>query len=513
MHDEHNVAHFLERSSQAHPDKVAVIDGSTSWTYQQLLDESRRAGTALCRQGAQHRAVILLMEKSAPTLALMMGSLMAGAFYVPVDPLIPVTRLQKIAQRLQDPLLVTPEGACPEGLEGITVLSTIALLAEEADEALLAAARACCLETDPAYVLFTSGTTGEPKGVAVSHHAIATFIASFTECMGLSAEDRFANQAPFDFDVSTKDIYSSLSLGATLILVDRRLFMQPAALVAHLEEQKPTVLVWAVAALCIVSGYHALDNAELGSVRKVLFSGEVMPRKHMDAWRQHLPQTTFVNLYGPTEITCNCLYHVLDPQRAYEEGIPLGSTFPHCSVMLVADDGTEVTEAGGRGEIVIGGPTLALGYVGMPEQTAAAFVQNPLQSTFPERVYRSGDMATIAPNGEWFFAGRKDHQIKFQGHRIELGEIEAVIESLEGITRCRCVLDTRHNLIRAFYEGTAESADAVILVREQLPSHMRPASIDHVEQMPLTPHGKVDRAQLLEGRRGRRRRRRTDGAS
>lgn len=514
MHDVRNVASFLERSAQAHPEKVAVIDGETSWTYQQLLDASKRAGTALCQLGARRRGVLLMMEKSPQALAVMMGSLMAGAFYVPVDPLIPATRLQKIAQRLNDPLVVTAEGERPQDLAAeLPVLSAAELLAAEADDTLLAASRARSLETDPAYVLFTSGTTGEPKGVAVSHHAVATFIASFTSCMGLSSDDRFANQAPLDFDVSTKDIYGALSLGATLILVDRRLFMQPAALVAHLEEQRPTVLTWAVAALCIVSGYHALDGAKLDSVRKVLFSGEVMPRKHLDAWREHLPQATFVNLYGPTEITCNCLYHILDPKRAYDEGIPLGEVFPHCSVSLIADDGSEVTQPGGRGEIVIGGPTLALGYVGMPEQTAAAFVQNPLQGTFPERVYHSGDVATIAPNGEWLFVGRKDHQIKYQGHRIELGEIEAVIESLEGITRCRCVFDTRHNLIRAFFEGTATRADAIALVRSQLPSHMRPASIDWVEQMPLTSHGKVDRAKLLEGRRTKRRARRTDRTS
>ncbi len=513
MYHNQNVASFLEQSAQTFPNKVAVIDSKTSWTYDQLLAYSKRAGTALYQQDAWHRGVVLMMEKSAQTLALMMGSLMAGAYYVPIDPLMPANRLQKIVQRLKDPLVVVPGDMHPDGLDNAQVVSADVLLSQEADDELLAIARTRSLETDPAYVLFTSGTTGEPKGVAVSHHAIATFIANFTHLMGLTAEDRFANQAPFDFDVSTKDIYGALSLGATLILVDRKLFMQPAALVAHLEEQQPTVLTWAVAALCIVSGYHALDGANLNSVRKVLFSGETMPLKHLNAWREHLPQATFVNLYGPTEITCNCLYHILNPERSYKDGIPLGEAFPHCSVAIIANDGTEITEPGGRGELVIGGPTLALGYVGMPEQTAAAFVQSPLQSTFPERVYRSGDMATITADGEWLFGGRKDHQIKYQGHRIELEEIEAVIESLEGITRCRCVFDTRHNLIRAFYEGTADSADAVSLVRSQLPSHMRPASIEHVEAMPLTAHGKIDRKQLLEGHRARRRSRRTDRTS
>lgn len=504
----HNVASYLEQSAHRCPDKIAVVDGDTSWTYQQLLEHSKRAGTALCQLKAQRRAVVLVMEKSAQALALMMGALMAGAYYVPVDPQSPAQRLQKIIHRLQDPLVVVAGGADLQGLTDTSPLSADELLSATIDEAALAQARALSLETDPAYVLFTSGTTGEPKGVAISHHAIATFISCFTELMGLTEQDRFANQAPLDFDVSTKDIYGAFSLGATLVLVDRRLFMQPAALVAFLEEQRVTVLIWAVAALCIVSGYHALEGGDLSTIRRVLFSGEVMPRKHLAAWRQQLPEATFVNLYGPTEITCNCLYHVLEPGCAYEQGIPLGTTFPHCRVALIAEDGSEVTAPGGQGELVIGGPTLALGYIGMPEQTAAAFTQSSLQSTFPERVYRSGDLATIAEDGAWLFAGRKDHQIKYQGHRIELEEIESTIESLEGITRCRCVLDSRVNLIRAFFEGTAESADAIALVRSQLPSHMRPASIERVDAMPLTAHGKIDRARLLEERRARARKRR-----
>lgn len=511
MH-QRNVVGFLERSAEQHPERIAVEDGATTWTYAQLLEQSRRAGTALAQRGALHRGVVLAMEKGAPMLALMMGSLMAGGFYVPVDPRMPRGRLQKIVARLNDPLVIAADAERAEDLArdlGIVVHATDELLAAEPDETALTEARRQTLETDPAYVLFTSGTTGEPKGVTVSHHAIATFISSFTQEMGLTAQDRFANQAPFDFDVSTKDIYGALSLGATLVIIDRALFMQPAALVAFLQERQVTVLTWAVAALCIVSGYHALDGADLSSVRKVLFSGEVMPRKHLDTWRAALPQATFVNLYGPTEITCNCLYHILDPKRGYEEGIPLGVAFPHCSVSIVTDAGTQAKEPGEQGELVVGGPTLALGYIGMPEQTAAAFVQNPLQATFPERMYHTGDLASITENGEWLFVGRRDHQIKIQGHRVELGEIEATIETLEGVTRCCCVFDTRTNLIRSFFEGTATSDQAVDLVRDRLPSHMRPASIEHVEAMPLTAHGKINRTRLLEERRNRRRARRT----
>ena len=161
-----------------------------------------------------------------------------------------------------------------------------------------------------------------------------------------------------------------------------------------------------------------------------------MPSKHLESWRSHLPNARFVNLYGPTEITCNCTYHILDPQRSYADGIPIGRAFPNEQVFLLAEDGREVTQPGTVGEICVRGTALALGYYCAPVHTAAAFVHNPLHSRYPERIYRTGDLGRYAENGELFFCGRKDFQIKHMGHRIELEEIERAIANLIGIERC-----------------------------------------------------------------------------
>ena len=204
-----------------------------------------------------------------------------------------------------------------------------------------------------------------------------------------------------------------------------------------------------------------------------------------------------MNLYGPTEVTCNCLYHIIDRDRAYDEGIPLGVAFPNRQVLLVGEDGSLVTEPGATGEILVRGVSLALGYVGDEERTAAVFTQNPLHRRFPDRVYRTGDLGAYSDAGELFYRGRKDNQIKHQGHRVELEEVDLAIEVVPGVTRCRCVYDKEKKRLIAFYEGTAEAAALRAHALETLPPFMMPTKILPIEAMPLTKNGKVDRAALL----------------
>ena len=249
----------------------------------------------------------------------------------------------------------------------------------------------------------------------------------------------------------------------------------------YLEEQRVTVMTWAVAALCLITSLHGLDGKTLSAVRRVLFSGEVMPAEHLRTWMEHLPEASFANLYGPTEVTCNCLYHVIERDRDYDEGIPLGVAFPNREVLLVDGEGRPVTEPGTVGELMVRGVSLALGYVGDPERTALSFTQNPLHNHFPDRVYRTGDLAAFNETGELFYRGRKDNQIKHQGHRVELEEVDAAIEGVQGVQRCRCAYDKERKRLIAFYEGTAEAAAVRAEAHEKLPPFMIPTQIVAVE--------------------------------
>ena len=506
---------YLRRAASERPGAIAVVDESLTLTYAELADLSERAGTAILAlrsrrcpddpRGGNHarRPVVLLMEKGAGMLAAMLGTLMAGGFYVPIDPATPPERLASMLETLgsagERPLVIEHD-VCPALLEALRDVPTLALgdlFAREADRAALARAMSGIVDSDPAYVLFTSGSTGTPKGVAVSHRAVRGFIDGFVGTFGIRADDVLGNQAPFDFDVSVKDVYGALAAGATLVILPRRLFSAPAELVRVLRDRNVTVMVWAAAALCLVSGLRALEDVSLPSVRLVLFSGEVMPMAHLERWMERVPDATFVNLYGPTEICCNCLYHVVDRTRTYPGNLPLGTALPNRRVLVLDESGTRIASPGSEGELYVGGSGIALGYYGDPERTARAFVANPLSEALGETLYRTGDLVRVSEDGELFFAGRADNQIKHLGHRIELEEIDAAFEGEKGVTRCRCAYDTSRKRIYAFVEGTPDEAALRDAIVRRLPVPMQPARVVRVDSMPLTKNGKVDRRALL----------------
>ena len=502
-----NVLDYLERSRVVRPEKCAVIDETGMLTYEQLYAQSRRIGTSLCEWISPGQPVGVYMDKCIDALCAFLGTVYAGGFYSVLNPELPAARLAQVASVLQPKVIVTTEAgkaAAEEIFPGFPIAVIGQLTQSEPDDARLLAVRQRSIDTNPLYVNFTSGSTGSPKGIVVAHRSVLDFIGCFTEIFQITQEDIIANQAPFDFDVSVKDIYSALLTGATLVIVPRRLFSAPAALIDFLCLHRITTMIWAVSALCLITTFHALDYRTPETVNKILFSGEVMPAKALGDFRKHLPQAMFVNLYGPTEITCNCTYHILQQNRDYSGGIPIGIPFPNEDVFLLDADNRKITEEGQIGEICVRGTALALGYYRAPEQNAAHFVQNPLNPCYPELIYRTGDLARLDENGELVFSGRKDFQIKYMGHRIELEEIEREMAAIDGVERCCCLFDEKRSRLKGFYVGSIEKDALHTAMRENLPDFMVPGILRRVEAMPLTKNGKIDRKALAEITGGKR---------
>ena len=495
-----NILDYLEASAAKCPDKIAFEDLEASYTYAQVVEYGKRIGSALAGLLPQNAPVPVLMEKEAWTLNVFMGAVYAGCFYSLVEPEQPAERILTILSTLEAELLVTSrkleEKVRELGFSGKILLAEE--LAEQGirEEALKARREAFC-DVDPLYTNFTSGSTGTPKGVVVSHRSVIDFTEHFVRLFGIGRDDVIANQAPFDFDVSVKDIFPALKTGATIEVIPKKFFSVPKKLLDFLDDRKVTNLTWAVSALCIISMLKGFRYKVPGTIRRVMFSGEVMPVKHLNYWRSYLPDALYVNLYGPTEITCNCTYYIVDREFAEDELLPVGRAFPNERVFLLDEEDRLLTEPGKLGEICVSGTALALGYYRNWEKTEEVFIQNPLNRRYLEPVYRTGDLGRYDEHGELYYVTRKDFQIKHMGHRIELGEIEAAFQALDGVSRACCIYDEPNTKIIGFYVGTPEVKEIIDGLAEKLPRFMIPNVFCKVEQMPITKNGKIDRKALM----------------
>ncbi|CAH2761091.1 amino acid adenylation domain-containing protein [Erysipelothrix amsterdamensis] len=499
-----HILKYFEATVEHHPKKIAVVEPNQTITYENLFTQAQIAGTFFINHFDKNNPIVIFREKGIDTLSLMFGAAYACCPYVIVDPSQPDDRVVSILETLKTKYIIAAaDQKCRIEQLGsnIKFIDFKSVLCGSSDDARIEQRMASHISTNPLYILFTSGSTGNPKGVVVSHQSVIRFIRDFTDKFCFSSNDVIANQAPFDFDVSVKDIYSSIMKGSTLVLIPKSFFTNPVTLLDYICETKATVLTWAVSALCLVSQLKGLSYRKPKQLRQIMFSGERMPVKHLEKWREACPNTEFVNLYGPTEITCNCTYYILETDRHYDEELPIGIPFYDDQVFLLNENDELVNDSDVLGEICVGGLSLALGYFNNQEQTNRVFVQNPLNPFYRDVIYRTGDLGYYNKNGELCIRGRKDFQIKHMGHRIELEEIERKIEEHPSVSRACCVYHEKKYKIYGIYHGDLDVRELISYLETKLPHYMIPNTFIQVHQMPLTKNGKIDR-QLLKSEVG-----------
>lgn len=501
-----NIMEYLEESAKAFPDKVALVDANGSVTYGEVRNLARKAATALLLRtgGRINEPVAVMMEKGVPMLTAFFAVTYSGGFYTPLDVSSPAVRLEKIIDTLSPAFVIVSE-AYREAAEKLGVPKDRVLLLDEmittpVDPEAIRRALAGKIDTDPAYTLFTSGSTGVPKGVTICHRSILDYIEWVGRTFPFTEEDRLASQAPFHFDNSVLDIYTVIKTGATLYITPERLFLSPVRLIEYLNLHKITAIFWVPSVLIYLAGSGVLEKAKPIFLNKILFAGEEMPNKQLNRWRKAIPEALYANLYGPTEITDVCTYFIVDRPMEDDEPLPIGIPCDNTDI-LVLNESDQPVRGGEKGELCVRGSSLALGYYRAPEKTAAAFVQNPLNPYYPERIYRTGDMVRYNERHELIFLGRKDFQIKHMGYRIEIGEIETAVLSLPEIENGCILYEEKTQKIVLFYQSAEEKdveRQIQTALRGMLPKYMLPNRLIRMERLPLNQNGKIDRNRLRE---------------
>ena len=497
------ILEILEKTAEKFPDKTIYEDINRKSTYKEFVQSTKKIGSALAKKiNNINKPIAIYIDRSVTCLETMMGVTYSGNYFTVLDIKSPKERIDSILNTLPDVSIIV-EKKNVDKIKNFDFHGKIyiyeELINENINQEILYSIRNKIIDTDPMYMQFTSGSTGVPKGIVISHRSLITYAISIKETFNIYENTKFGSEAPFYFSLSTLDTYTTMISGATMVIIPKVYFSFPIKLLQFLKEKEINTIYWVPSALCIVANLKALDEVELPNLKRVMFVGEVMPIKQLNIWMEHLPNATFINLYGPTEITDVCTYYVVDRKFKIEESLPIGKSFNNCDVLILKDDETRA-KVGEEGELCVRGSFLSLGYYNNPEKTSKSFVQNPLNKAYPEIIYRTGDIVKENEKGEIIYISRKDFQIKHMGYRIELGEIESVVNNIEGIIACACVYDMQNKKIILFYEAkkTLEEKELIKQIKDNLLNYMWPNEIHRLDKMVYNANGKIDRVKLKD---------------
>jgi len=499
-----NILKWLDITAKNYPDKNAIWDTKEEITFSQYRNKALAIARKIIELGLEKEPVVVYLEKSAKVLVSFAGIGYSRNFYSPIDVTMPESRVNKILEVLAPKVVITTKELKEQfssfDYDGDYIIYDETEIKAD-DESVVVPVQNKIIDTDLLYVLFTSGSTGVPKGVGITHRAVYDYTDWVTETFEITENDRFGNQAPFYFDNSILDIYSMMKTGAELFIIPSDLFGQPILLLEFIKEHNINTIFWVPSALMMVSRLKAFKEVDVSDViNRVLFCGEVMPTKQLNIWRSYIPNAVYANLYGPTEITDACTYYIVDRELQDDESLPIGIPMENTEIIVLDDNDKYVSPSDTEtvGELCVRGTGVTVGYYKNPEKTEAALVQNPLNDAYEEKIYRTGDLVKYNEYGELLYLCRKDFQIKHFGHRIELGEIETAYFSIDNVPAACCLYDEKRSKIVLFTEGEVDKAHIISELEKLVPEYMIPSKFKSVEKMPMNANGKIDRPKLKE---------------
>ncbi len=499
---EKTILDYFESTVQKYPQHIAVADSEGMLTYIQFQKMAMQVANELAKKKIEKKPVAIFMKRTRYLPVAMLSVLYSGNFYVVLDAESPLSRLSHILNTLRPGAVIYEQ----EFLEKVKTFAPNiekiewknVVTEEDHVEVVLGKIRKRMTSDDPAYALFTSGSTGEPKGALITHLNVITYIDWFVQCFEINSDTVFGSQTPLHFSMSVSDFYSTIFTGASYHIIPKEYFSFPAKLISYMNERKVNSIYWVPSAYGIVAKFDVLKYMLPETLKKALFAGEVMPVKYLNYWRKYLKDVTYANLFGPTETTDICAYYVVDRTFDERETLPIGNACDNCELIVVDENGNAITDDS-IGELYIKGPFVGKGYYRNKENTEKAFIQNPLHQNYLDVVYKTGDLVKKNEYGEFEYIGRKDFQIKHQGYRIEPGEIENVFNTAKNVELAVCLYDKEKDELILAYESSEQMDDQLREYGEKkLPYYMQPSVYEVFESFPKNANGKIDRKMILK---------------
>ena len=441
---------LLDRAAEKFNDKIAISDEWSEISFSELQRKGKAVGTALAKttpQGYMPAPVMVYLKKSISCLVCFMGAMYSANPYVPTAYDMPANRIQKIVDSLQGRGHIITDAQGMETLKTMNIPESMSIhiyeeiVETETDGELIEKTLNSVIDTDPIYIMFTSGSTGAPKGVTVPHRGVIDYAIWVAKTFNINENSILGNQAPFYFDNSIFDIYSCLLTGAKMVIIPETLFMFPVKLPEFVRDNDITTIFWVPTVMINVANSGVLSEIELPKLKNVVFCGEVMPNTQLNIWRKAQPQCTYANLYGPTEISDVCTYYIVDRPFKDSDSLPIGKACENMRIIILNEKNDE---------------------------------------------------------GLIIYLGRMDNQVKVKGNRIELGEIENAAMCVGGVKGACAVFDEKNQKIVLFIE----SCEAFRLrklnleLKKYIPNYMLPGDLVVMEKFPHTANDKIDRVTL-----------------
>jgi amino acid adenylation domain-containing protein len=495
-----NILEYFDITVRHHFLKTAVIEGEKKITFGDLRTKAESLASYINKFSYHNMPIAVLLPKSIECVIADLAITYSGNIYMNLDVKSPLSRLTNIFNEIKPSMIITSRASIrsDEMPTGFYVFIDQMDLNAEFDAAALNYRREKSIDTDPYCIINTSGSTGTPKGVVLNHRSFIDFTqwAINTKNIEIGENEIVGSLSPSVFDIYSFELCMMMACASIIVIIPESFASFPASLLALMKDSHITFIFWVPAIMVTIANMDLLTHISLPELKTVWFAGEVFPTKQFNYWHRNMHWARFVNLYGPIEITLDCTFFIVDRELRDDEPIPIGSPCRNTDILILDED--RLSE---EGELCVRGSSLAAGYYNNPEKTASAFVQNPLNTAYPEVIYRTGDFVCKNAFGELVFKGRKDTLIKHHGYRIELCEIEHVIVNvLKMVERGCAVYNTANKEIVFYYESETDLSDWIPEVRKQimtaLPKYMVPTKFIKQWKLPKNANGKIDRLQL-----------------